>query len=80
MQFDAQSLAKEIVGGVATAKAGPGKATITAMAVKPSDFCGLWPQAKPILELLAGVAIFIPGAVLQGLIKVGDQVASQMCK
>jgi hypothetical protein len=86
MQFDAQSLAKEIVGGVAAAKAGPGKTTITAMAVKPSDFCGLWPQAKPILELLAGVAIFIPGAgatagaVLQGLIKVGDQVAGQMCQ
>ena len=81
-----ESLAKDIVAGVAAAKAGPGKNTITAMAVKPSDFCGLWPQAKPILELLAGVAIFIPGvgatagAVLQGLVKVGDQVAAQMCK
>ncbi len=49
MQFSAESLAKDIVGGVAAAKAGPGKNTITAMALKPSDFCGLWPQAKPIL-------------------------------
>lgn len=85
MQFSAQSLAKEIVGEVAAAKAGPGRATITAAAVTPSDFCTLWPQAKPVLEFLAGVVIFIPGAgatagaVLQGLIKVGDQVAAQMC-
>jgi hypothetical protein len=74
MQFSAESLAKDIVGGVAAVNAGSGKATITAMAVKPRDFCGLWPQAKPILEMLAGVAIFIlgagatAGAVLQGLI------------
>ena len=86
MKFDAEGIAKEIVGQVATAqKAGPAAASITVAAVKPGDFCTIWPKAKPVLELLAGVVVFIPGAgatagaVLQGLIKVGDQVASQMC-
>ena len=86
MKFDAESVAKEIVGQVAAAqKSGPAAASIAVAAVKPSDFCTIWPKAKPVLELVAGVVIFIPGAgatagaVLQGLIKVGDQVATQMC-
>jgi hypothetical protein len=86
MKFDAEGIAKEIVGQVAAAqKSGPAGASIAVAAVKPSDFCTIWPKAKPVLDLLAGIVVFIPGAgttaaaVLQGLIKVGDQVASQMC-
>lgn len=49
------------------------------------DFCSIWPKAKPILELLAGIAILIPGvgatagAVLKGLIVVGDKIAQEIC-
>lgn len=49
------------------------------------DFCSIWPKAKPILELLAGIAILIPGvgaaagAVLKGLISVGDKIAEEIC-
>jgi hypothetical protein len=52
----------------------------------PSDFCKLWPQAKPILELLVGIAIIIPGlgsvagGILKGLIVVGDKLAQEVCK
>jgi len=87
MQLDAQVLAKEIVGEVAAAKkSSPGMVPLELAAAKPADFCTIWPKAKPILEFLAGVVIFIPGAgatagaVLTGLIKVGDQVAAQVCK
>lgn len=84
MAFEANQMASLIVSEVAgVQKAKPG--TISATAVGPGDFCGIWPKAKPILELLAGIAIFIPGAgatagaVLQGLIKIGDQLSSQLC-
>jgi len=49
------------------------------------DFCSIWPKAKPILELLAGIAILIPGvgaaagAVLKGLVSVGDNIAKEVC-
>ncbi|MER9316326.1 hypothetical protein NKI31_12570 [Mesorhizobium sp. M0659] len=49
------------------------------------DFCSIWTKAKPILELLAGIAILIPGvgatagAVLKGLIVVGDKIAQEIC-
>jgi hypothetical protein len=52
----------------------------------PQDFCKLWPQAKPILELLSGIAILIPGlgavagGVLKGLIVVGDKLAEETCR
>ena len=86
MQFNAEGLANEIVGEVAAAqRSGPAAASIDMAAAKPSDFCTLWPKAKPILEFLAGVVIFIPGAgatagaVLKGLIKVGDEIFAQIC-
>ncbi|WEK04966.1 MAG: hypothetical protein P0Y65_01555 [Candidatus Devosia phytovorans] len=50
-----------------------------------SDFCSLWPTAKPILQLLSSIAFLIPGvgagagAVLAGLIKVGDQIHADTC-
>lgn len=49
------------------------------------DFCSIWPKAKPILELLSGIAILIPGvgaaagAVLKGLVSVGDKIAEEIC-
>ncbi|KPH10231.1 hypothetical protein CO657_03580 [Rhizobium acidisoli] len=49
------------------------------------NFCTIWPRAKPILDFLAGLALLIPGlgatagAVLRGLIKVGDQIAQETC-
>jgi hypothetical protein len=52
----------------------------------PADFCKLWPQAKPILELLSGIVILIPGlgtvagGVLKGLVVIGDKLAAEVCK
>jgi hypothetical protein len=50
-----------------------------------ANFCTIWPQAKPILQLLAGIVGFIPGVgaaagpVLTSLIAVGDSVFQQTC-
>ena len=38
----------------------PPTATIAAAAAAPAGFCSLWPQAKPILQLLSGIAILNP--------------------
>ncbi len=52
----------------------------------PADFCKIWPQAKPILELLSSVVLLIPGlgavaaGVLRGLIGIGDKIAADICK
>lgn len=52
----------------------------------PQDFCKLWPQAKPILEFLSGIAVLIPGlgavagGILRGLIVIGDKLAQETCK
>ena len=90
MALDAQQLANEIAANVHAATAAAPKPTTPAGAAMAlptgADFCEIWPKAKPILELLAGIAIIIPGAgataggVLQGLIKVGDQISSEVCK
>jgi hypothetical protein len=70
---------------IAFVRCSPPGAGAAAMEAVPADFCGMWQKAKPILELLSGIAMFIPGvgstagAVLKALIKVGDQVASQVC-
>ncbi|MGE3145713.1 MAG: hypothetical protein AB7K35_09015 [Pseudorhodoplanes sp.] len=80
MAFDAQSAAKQIEASVeSTVPAG-------ARALAPKDFCKLWPQAKPILDFICGIAVLIPGlgavaaGVLRGLIAVGDQIAAEVCK
>jgi hypothetical protein len=85
MALDAKKLADDIVKEVAATQAKTGFAAV--QAVSPADFCGIWAKAKPILDLLSGVVIFIPGAgttagaVLKGLIQVGDTIATQMnCK
>ena len=84
MALDAKKLADDIVSEVAAAQAQTGVRGVAA--ISPSDFCGIWPKAKPILDFLSGIVMFIPGAgatagaVLKGLIKVGDTIAEQMCK
>jgi hypothetical protein len=50
-----------------------------------ANFCTIWPEAKPILQVLAGIVVFIPGVgaaagpVLMSLIAVGDSVFQQTC-
>jgi hypothetical protein len=83
MQLDAKAIAAEVENSVRQVQ--PARASAAAMEAVPADFGGIWQKAKPILELLSGIAMFIPGvgstagAVLKALIKVGDQVASQVC-
>lgn len=92
MPLDATQLAQEITEHVRAAAAqsagGPaaqaaGGATAEAVG---GDFCSIWPQAKPVLGFVAGIVAFIPGlgttagAVLQGLIKVGDQISAEVCR
>jgi hypothetical protein len=80
MALDAKSAANQIVASFEAAA--PEGVRVGA----PKDFCTIWPQAKPILELLAGIVILIPGmgqvaaGVLRGLIAVGEQIASEVCK
>lgn len=60
-------------------------AATTAAAAGTLDFCSVWPQAKPVLQLLSGIVILIPGAgaaagpILTGLIAVGDSIFKQTC-
>lgn len=80
MAFDTATAAKIITDEVnAAAAAAPAGAPMVA-AAGTSDFCGIWKAAKPILEAVSGFIGFIPGlgatagAVLKGLIKVGDMI------
>ncbi len=79
MSLEARELAELITSNVSSME---GEAAQSPQ----EDFCSIWPKAKPVLEFVSGVVIFIPGAgvtagaVLQGLLKVGDQVASQICR
>jgi hypothetical protein len=86
MPLDAKKLAGDIVTEVGAAQKATGSATAAAApAAGAGDFCGIWVKAKPILELLGGLAILIPGVgvtaggVLRGLIKIGDQLSSELC-
>jgi len=83
--------AKRIAAIIASSHDDPfGAAGAAGITIDPaqigSQFCALWPKARPGLSLLAGIAIFIPGAgaaaggALQGLIKVGDAVSAEVCK
>ena len=51
----------------------------------PPDFCSIWPTAKPVIQLVAGVAPFIPGvgaaaaAALTALVAAGQAVYDQTC-
>jgi hypothetical protein len=86
MTLEAKQIAQDIATQVNAARARTAGLESTAAGQTPvGDFCSIWPQAKPILELLAGVVGFIPGAgttagaVLQTLTKVGDQIATEVC-
>lgn len=52
----------------------------------PEDFCSLWPRMKPILDVVAGIVLLIPGlgatagAVIKGFVKIGDEISQEMCK
>jgi hypothetical protein len=54
-------------------------------AAAPVDFCTVWPTAKPVIQLLAGVIGFIPGvgagagAALTALVAAGQAVHDQTC-
>lgn len=51
----------------------------------PVDFCSIWPTAKPILQTLAGLVVFIPGvgpgagAALTALVAAGTAVYEKTC-
>ncbi|KAA1054459.1 hypothetical protein [Azospirillum argentinense] len=68
---------------LAGSAAAPDMATMSSLS---GDFCSVWPQAKPILELVSGLIIMIPGlgqtagVVLKALVEVGDKVYGQTCK
>jgi|AP12_2_1047962.scaffolds.fasta_scaffold550240_1 hypothetical protein len=85
MTFDTKSAAKMITDEVAAAAAMQPQAAAAAVALDFGDFCGIWSKVKPILEMIAGIASFIPGlggtagAVLKGLIKVGDTIYAAQC-
>jgi len=89
MAIDERAAANQIMAAVQALQAPGGAEALQAPggAAAPSqDFCAIWPQAKPILGFLAGIAAFIPGlgqvagGVLKGLITVGDQISAQVCK
>jgi hypothetical protein len=69
----------------AEAAAAPAGASAQAAAIGGADFCAIWPKVKPILELVSGIAGFIPGlgtaagAVLKGLLQIGDKIAAETC-
>ncbi len=87
MTITAQAGAKIIVDAVAEAATQEQAAAATmAGAGVGNDFCGIWPKAKPLLELASTVLGFIPGPgtvagpVLNGLIKIGDQIYAETCR
>ncbi len=81
MAYEAKDLAAVIVGQSPLAAGMKASAVAGAAASPVTDFCTAWTTAKPVLTALSALAIFIPGAgaILQGLIKVGDQLASDLC-
>lgn len=90
MSISAQAGAKIITDAVAAAAASSGQeetaASVMATATVGNEFCGIWPKAKPLLELASTVLTLIPGAgtiagpVLAGLIKIGDQIYAETCR
>lgn len=65
--------------------AAPMVAPMAAAGAPGGNFCSLWPTAKPLLELAAKVLPLIPGVgaiagpILEGLIKIGDQLHADSC-
>jgi hypothetical protein len=52
----------------------------------PLDFCQIWPTAKPLLQMIAGVAPFIPGVgtaaagTITALTAVGEAFFDKECR
>lgn len=85
MSLDASKLAEEIVASVAESQVAGPEGAVALQARAPGDFCEIWKKVKPILETLVALVKWIPGlgtaaaGALAGLIKVGDQIAAQVC-
>jgi len=86
MAIDARAAAAIIVESAneATAEkaAMEGLAAPQALAVSPGAFCDIWKTAKPALNAAATILAFIApriAGVLRGLIKIGDQLAAELC-
>jgi hypothetical protein len=77
-----EAAAKVIMTSASAAAAQPLTAAAAAPAAAiPGDFCKLWAAAKPVIQTAAAILAFInPAAAgtLQGLIKIGDQIAQGM--
>ena len=77
-QNEVRALIESSLGSVSAPLGGAGPS---------GNFCTIWPEAKPILQVLAGFAGFIPipgvgaaaGPVLTSLIAVGNSVFQQTC-
>jgi hypothetical protein len=54
-------------------------------AALPVEFCKIWPNAKPLLDALSGIAVLVPGygsaaaASLRALIAVGEAIRKEAC-
>lgn len=83
MSLSSNAIASTILESVA--ETAPEAAHVAAGGSSTAQFCKVWAQAKPVLQLVAGVALIIPGlgptvgGVLTGLIKVIDQVSADIC-
>lgn len=91
MAIEATAAAREIMASVRAVQATqPASAAAAAAAVIPTvntnDFCTVWPQARPILQMLVSIVAFIPGlgsvaaGVLQGLLRIGDMLSAELCQ
>lgn len=84
MAFDTATAARIITEEVSAAATAAPEGVAMA-AASASDFCSIWKAARPILEAVSGFIGFIPGlgatagAVLRGLIKVGDMIYEAQC-
>ena len=79
-----RSVINQSMAAPPAAAAAPPAAAAAPAAVQ-TDFCTVWPEAKPILQLLSGVVGLIPGAgtgagvALTALITAGQAVYDQTC-
>jgi len=91
MPLDSKQLAMDIAANVRTVAAAPGSrcGTMTAwlapLLPPLAGFCSIWPKAKPVLELVAGVVTSFPERHhrrrrIAGSHKGRDQISADVCK
>lgn len=90
MAIEATAAAREIMASVRAVQATQPASAAAAAAVIPTvntnDFCTVWPQARPILQMFVSIVAFIPGlgsvaaGVLQGLLRIGDMLSAELCQ